>query len=98
VSTLCAALRFVSGPLIALGLIVQQLVLLALVNGLSIEGDLVALDIHPMVRRLDDAAIHAHAAGADPASRFRPRAESCFGQRAVQGLQCFLQSYSLTVL
>ena len=59
--------------MIALRLVQQNVSLFVRAQRLSVEGHAIAVEIDPMIGVLDDLAVDADAAGADPAPRVRAR-------------------------
>jgi len=71
---------------VAGGLVEQQVDFLARFDGLVVQGDFVAPEIHPVIGSLDQLAIYFDSSCADPLARFGARSQARFRQHA---LQCF---------
>ena len=73
---------FVGGE-VALGLVEEEVDLGGVLDGLAVEGDAVADEVHPVIGGLDQLAVHANSAGADPLAGFGARAQAGFRQDAL---------------
>ena len=80
---------FVSGQ-VALRFVQKQIDLFLLLDRLTVERDLVAFQIDPVIGGLNLAAVHGDASRADPAARFGAGAEARFRKHAVERLEFFL--------
>ncbi len=79
--------RIAIGGDVAGRLVQQQVRALFAAQRLAIEGDAVALHVHPRVRIAHDPAVDAHAPRPDPTAGFGTRSEACLGEDAFQRLQ-----------
>src|SRR5436190_8372029 len=83
-----AALGIAVGGEVALRLVKKKIRFRGFGERFPVESDSVAVEIYPVVWRLDDLAIDTNPARADPTSGIHAGAEARFREDAVERFQC----------
>ncbi len=74
---------------VAFGLVKQKVDFPAGADRFAVEHNLIALQVHPMIRRLNQFAIHPDAPRADPLARIGARTKPGLREHTFQGLKFF---------
>lgn len=77
------------GSEVALRLVEQEIKRLLRAEGFAVEENSVAVEVDPVVRIFDDAAVDLDAAGVDPGAGFGAGTESGFREDSFEGLEAF---------